>query len=84
MRDFYAYKQLQKEIDKEREAKDKNDAQKMYDDANRKQDEKDRRWRKFYEDFAHQQMGKINDYTHNVIAPLNERERMLEMKRIQD
>ena len=53
MRDFLAYKQFQKEIEKEKAMNDKKDFNNMWDDINRKQDEKNRRWRKFYEDFAH-------------------------------
>ena len=54
MRDFLAYKQFQKELEKERGFKDKLDYQRGLEDANRKRDEKERQWRKFYEDFAHQ------------------------------
>ncbi|CDW79763.1 UNKNOWN [Stylonychia lemnae] len=84
MRDFYAYKQFQKDLEREKALQDKMDYNKMLQDENRKKEEKERQWRKFYEDFAHQQQGKINDYTQNVIAPHNEKERMLEMKRLQD
>eukprot|EP00347_Sterkiella_histriomuscorum_P002091 403369509 len=84
MRDFLAYKQFQKDIENERAQKDKQDYHRMFDDENRKKDEKDRQWRKFYENFAHQQQGKIADYTNQVIQPLNDRERQLEMKRYMD
>lgn len=63
MRDFLAYKQFQKDLEREREAQGKADYHRMLDDENRKKDEKERQWRKFYEDFAHQQQGKIQDYT---------------------
>eukprot|EP00349_Pseudokeronopsis_sp_Brazil_P001999 CAMPEP_0202961212 /NCGR_PEP_ID=MMETSP1396-20130829/5268_1 /ASSEMBLY_ACC=CAM_ASM_000872 /TAXON_ID= /ORGANISM="Pseudokeronopsis sp., Strain Brazil" /LENGTH=102 /DNA_ID=CAMNT_0049680873 /DNA_START=566 /DNA_END=874 /DNA_ORIENTATION=- len=79
-----AYKQFQRELDKEREQKEKSDFKNLYDDANRKQDEKERRWRQFYEDFAHQQENKMNDYTSKVIKPMTERERQEEFKRLHD
>lgn len=75
MRDFLAYKQFQKDLERERGEKDKMEYYRQIDDANRKGDEKQRQWRKFYEDFAHQQQGKIQDYTSKVIAPMNEKER---------
>jgi hypothetical protein len=75
MRDFMAYKQFQKELEKEKMMRDKGDFGKIYDDANRKQDEKNRQWRKFYEDFANQQQGKMGEYTQKVLAPHEERER---------
>ena len=50
-----AYKQFQKELEQEKVDKEKGDFGKLYDDANRKEDEKNRRWRKFYEDFANMQ-----------------------------
>jgi hypothetical protein len=49
MRDFLAYKQFQKELEREKAEKEKGDYHKMIDDANRKEDEKNRRWRRFYE-----------------------------------
>ena len=64
--------------------RDKGDYYKMLDDGNRKEDEKNRRWRRFYEDFANQQQGKIYDYNQQVLAPANEKERMMEMKRLKD
>lgn len=54
MRDFLAYKEFQKDLERERALKEKMEYQKQIDDANRKRDEKERQWRKFYEDFAHQ------------------------------
>jgi len=64
--------------------KEKLEYQKMVDDENRKKAEKERQWRKFYEDFAHQQQGKINDHTQKVIMPLNDREIHQELKRQRD
>jgi len=84
MRDFMAYKAFQKELDKEREQKERNDYHSLYDDANRKQEEKERRWRQFYEDFAHQQQDKMNDYTQKVIMPHEGKQKMNELKRLQD
>ena len=52
IRDYIAYKELQKELDKEKAKKDKDDVNGMIEDANRKDDEKNRRWRQYYEDFA--------------------------------
>ena len=45
IRDYIAYKELQKELDKEKAKKDKDDVNGMIEDANRKDDEKNRRWR---------------------------------------
>lgn len=53
MRDFLAYKEFQKEIDKERALKDKDDYNNAIADNTRKLDEKSRRRRRYYEDFAH-------------------------------
>ena len=84
MRDYMAYKQFQKDLERERAMKDKMEFHRQVDDTNRKRDEKERQWRKFYEDFAHQQQGKISDYTQKVIMPYNEKERMMEMKQAKD
>ena len=53
MRDYMAYKQFQKDLERERAMKDKMEFHRQVDDTNRKRDEKERQWRKFYEDFAH-------------------------------
>lgn len=42
MRDFLGYKQHQKDLEREREIRDKMEYNKMVNDAGRKQDEKDR------------------------------------------
>ena len=69
MRDFMAYKQYEKELDRARADRERQEYMGMVEDANRKQDEKQRRWRKFYEDFAHEQGQKIAGYTDKVIGP---------------
>jgi hypothetical protein len=62
MRDFLAYKEFQKEIEKEKMMKDKDDYNKSIIDNNRKGEEKSRRRRKYYEDFAHQLEDKMAIY----------------------
>ena len=39
------------------------DYQKYIDDNNRKEDEKNRQWRRFYEEFAKLQEGRLIDYS---------------------
>ena len=84
MRDFMAYKQFQKELEKEKEMRDRLDYLKGIEDRNRKEEEKQRQWRKYYEDFAHLQQGRGQDYVQKVIVPVNEREKQREIKRHMD
>lgn len=69
MRDFLAYKQYQKELDKDRNKMSQEEYNKMIADNNRKQAEKERQWRLYYERFAQQQDGKHLDHAHQVLGP---------------
>lgn len=69
MRDFLAYKQFQKELDKDARKNEQADFYKMIDDDNRRRDEKERRWRQYYERFANERENKANEHWEKYVLP---------------
>jgi len=69
MRDFLAYKQFQKELDKDQKKQEQSDFYKMIDDENRRRDEKERRWRQYYERFANDRDFKTREHWEKYILP---------------